>query len=479
MVEIQHMKLSELTQKIKEVLANTFGLNEFWVVAEISSHKFYPNQDRHYFEFIEKDETTNDPIAKVRGVSWRFGSESIHNFERVTGQVFTNGIQVLVKVKLEFHPSHGLQLILQNIDPSFTLGNIEKQRRATLLKLLADNPDTIKLVGDEYITRNKELRFNSVIQNLAIIGSPKSEGYTDFIHTIEGNQFGYKFNKDIFQTAVQGLEAEKALVDRLVYIFKSNKKYDCIVFIRGGGSKADFLVFDQYNISRAVARFPIPIITGIGHTRDVSIVDLMANTQTKTPTKAAEFIISYNRSFEERILTMQRSIVIKSQVLLANAQEKTNRANVIVINKSRTLISHHKDELTSFNQIVVNKTKTVLYNLQTNLVSLLNKLLSKPSVITSNRQNDLVHVVNNLLVNSKRYLVNQRGYLAHFDSVIRLMSPRNILKKGFAIVSHKGQILKNTDTIDIGGELNISMEYSEVKTKVISKTKTDGTKYDL
>ncbi|MBZ0245765.1 MAG: hypothetical protein K8H85_07455 [Cyclobacteriaceae bacterium] len=275
------------------------------------------------------------------------------------------------------------------------------------------------------------------------------------------------------------MDAVKALVARLVFIYQSKKKYDCVVIIRGGGSKTDFLVFDQYEISRAVARFPIPIITGIGHTRDVSIVDLMANTQTKTPTKAAEFIISHNRFFEERVLTMQKAIVIKSQGLLAKAHEKTNRANVIVINKSRTLISHHKDELIKFNQIVVNKTRAVLYNLQSNLVSLLNKLLSKPLTITSNRQNDLAHLVNNIQVNSKRYLTNQKGYLGHHDSVIRLMSPRNILKKGFAIVSHKGNIIKNSEGIAAGEELTVSLEYSEINTKIITNTKTDGTKYDV
>lgn len=479
MIEDQHLKLSELASKIHEVLTSAFGSEEYWIVAEISSHKFYPNNDRHYFEFIEKEEGSTDPIAKIRGVSWRLGSEHIKSFERATGQIFSNGIEVLAKVKIEFHQSHGLQLILQNIDPTFTLGNIEKQRRATLLRLLSENMDAIELVGEEYVTRNKRLAFNLAIQNLAIIGSPKSEGYTDFIDTVNKNQYGYKFNIDIFQSAVQGMDAVRALVDRLVFIYKSNKKYDCVVIIRGGGSKTDFLVFDQYDISRAVARFPIPIITGIGHTRDVSIVDLMANTQTKTPTKAAEFIISHNRFFEERVLTMQKAIVIKSQGLLAMAHDKTNRANVIVINKSRTLISHHKDELIKFNQTVVNKTKTVLYNLQSNLGSLLNKLLSKPQTITSNRQNDLAHLVNNIQVNSKRYLTNQKGYLGHHDSVIRLMSPRNILKKGFAIISHKGNIIKNAEGIAAGEELTVSLEYSEINTKVISNTKTDGTKYDV
>ena len=145
--ELQHIKLSELIQKVEDTLRNTFGNEQYWIIAEISGHKFYANNDRHYFEFIEKSETSNDPITKIRGVSWVSGSQRIKLFEQETGQLFTNGIQVLVKVKIEFHKVYGMQLVMQDIDPSFTLGNLELQRRETLHKLATGFPDIIQKIG--------------------------------------------------------------------------------------------------------------------------------------------------------------------------------------------------------------------------------------------------------------------------------------------------------------------------------------------
>ena len=475
MNEIKHIKLSELTKKIGDVINQSFGTVSHWIVAEISSHKLYENQDRHYFEFIEKIEGTNDPIAKIRGVSWFEGSQNIKVFEKATGQKFTNGVEVLVNVKVEFHSAYGFSLILIDIDQSFTLGNLEKQRRQTLLRLVAENSDSIQKVGEEYVTKNKKIKLPVVIQKIAIIGSPNSEGYTDFIHTIDNNLFKYKFSIDIYQSSVQGTASEKELINKLIAIFNSGIKYDCVVIIRGGGSKTDFIVFDSYGLSRAIARFPIPVIAGIGHHKDVSIVDLMANTSIKTPTKAAEFIISHNRNFEDAIIILQKTVIIKSQQLLSHALHGINSANIVMINKSRTIISYYKDQLNDFNQIIVNKTKTILYIRQTNLVSLLNQLLSKPKIITANKQSDLNNLLANLKIFSKKYLVNKQGYLGHYASVIKLVSPEKTLKRGFAIISHKGAILKDAESISPGTDLKIIMQDYNINTKVISKTKSNGT----
>src|SRR5690606_28233649 len=183
---------------------------------------------------------------------------------------------------------YGLSLTLIDLDPNFTLGNLERLRKETLRRLVQENPDHVSLVKDQYVTRNKQLKLNCVIQRIALIGSPRSEGYTDFVHTMDHNQFGYTFAIDYYYSAVQGVSAEHELVKTLLQVYEKSKQspYDCVVITRGGGAKTDFLVFDTYALSRIVARFPIPIITGIGHHKDVSIVDLMAHTPTKTPTKA-------------------------------------------------------------------------------------------------------------------------------------------------------------------------------------------------
>lgn len=479
MENIQHIKLSDLTKVVEDVIKNSIGENFYWIIAEISSHKFYPNQDRHYFEFIEKAEGSNDPIAKVRGVSWYAGSQSIKLFEKATGQTFSNGLQVLVKVKVEFHATYGLSLVLHDIDQSFTLGNIEKQRRETLLKLVEENPLFVQKIGEEYSTKNKKINLNAVIQKIAIIGSPNSEGYTDFTHTISNNQFGYKYSIDVYQSSVQGMEAAKELVNKLIAIYNSGIPYDCVVIIRGGGSKSDFLVFDTYQLSKAVAKFPIPIITGIGHHKDVSIVDLMAHTTTKTPTKAAEFIISHCRQFEESILGFQKAVIIKSQQLLSHSKQEINGFNLVIVNKSRTFTADYKEGLNSINQIVTNKTKTIIYNRQSDLVSLLNQLSSKPKIITANKKSELNNQSENIAIFSKKLLSRQENFINHYVTVIKLMSPVNILKKGFAIISLNGNIISNAENIQPGMDLTINMNEYDINTKVTSKTKKNGTKSDL
>ncbi|WP_435354251.1 exodeoxyribonuclease VII large subunit [Emticicia sp. SJ17W-69] len=493
MTELPHIKLSDLTQQIQDVIKQSFGTKTHWIVAEISNHKFYSNQDRHYFEFIEKEDPSKEPIAKVKGIAWRSGSQNIDLFQKNTGQAFTNGIQVLVKVKVEFTSTYGFSLILEDIDHSFTLGNLEKQRRETLQKLVAENPSFIQLIGEQYHTRNKKIQLNIVIQNIAIIGSPNSEGYNDFLHTIQQNQHKYRFSLDTYQSSVQGIEAETELINKLIAIYESKKQYDCVVIVRGGGSKSDFLVFNTYALSRAVAKFPIPIITGLGHQNDISIVDLMAHTSTKTPTKTAEFIIAHNKSFEDALIQLQSAILINTQRALSIKNQninqlqnsilnntraalsiKTQNINQLqnsILNNTRATLSIKTQNINAINLIVVNKSKSIIYNQTANLLNLMNKILSKPKIITSNRNNDLVNLIANLKSFSNKYLINQRGYLGHYQSIIRLMSPDNILKKGFAIIRKDNKIIKNAESINFGSEINIEMEDYKITAKTISKTK--------
>lgn len=471
MTEKPHIKLSDLTQQIQNVIKQSFGAKTHWIVAEISNHKFYSNQDRHYFEFIEKEDPSKEPIAKVKGIAWRSGSQNINLFQKSTGQPFTNGIQVLVKVKVEFTSAYGFSLILEDIDHSFTLGNLEKQRRETLQKLVAENPSFIQLIGEQYYTKNKRLPLNRVIQNIAIIGSPNSEGYNDFLHTIQQNQYQYKFTLDTYQSSVQGIDAETELINKLIAIYESKKQYYCVVIVRGGGSKSDFLVFNTYSLSRAVAKFPIPIITGLGHQNDISIVDLMAHTSTKTPTKTAEYIIAHNKSFEDAVIQLQSAILINVQKALSIKNQNINQLQNSILNNTRAALSIKTQNINAINLLVVNKSKTIIHNQTANLLNLMNKILTKPKIITSNRNNDLVNVIANLKSFSNKYLINQRGYLNHYQSVIRLMSPDNILKKGFAIIRKDNKIIKNAESISFGSEINIEMEDYKITARTTSKTK--------
>lgn len=502
MTEASSLKLSDLTRRIKEVITGSFGNQTYWIIAEVSGHKFYPDKDRHYFDLVEKLENSTTETAKVKANSWEQGSRQIACFEKITGQKFTDGLQVLINVTVNYHIVYGLSLTLVDIDPNFTLGNLERQRRETLLRLTRENPDFIQVVDDQYITRNKQLKLNCVIQNIALIGSPRSEGYTDFVHTLNTNNFQYRFSMHYYYSAVQGVNAEQELVKTLLQVYETAKTtpYDCVVITRGGGARTDFLVFDTYALARVVAKFPIPIITGIGHHKDVSIVDLMVHTQTKTPTKAAEFILAHNRAFEESVMRFQQRMIIKTQQILADRikkinyvrttlshlvpgflrtnRDQLNRVTQSIQNKPLKFLAGNQHELLRAQQKIIRCSSEILHQQDRKLRALYHNLITKPREIASHRKSDLRSMLQLIRIHSNTLLAHQTQYLLHQQSLMRMMSPRNILKKGFAIVSQDEKIITRADQVSIGSPLTITLEETNIDTTVTAKSPSNG-KYDV
>jgi len=476
---IQHIKLSELNKQIQSVIESNFSDFKIWVIADITNHSFKEKTNYHYFDLVEKAENSNDLIAKISGKAWGTGSFKIREFERITGQRFTNNINVLVWVKVNYHIVFGLSLDIQDIDTNFTIGVLEQQRQATLASLVANNSEVIAKVGDKYVTRNGKIPLPMVIQRIAVVASKTSAGNEDFRHTLLNNPYGFKFDIHDYYTVVQNEANAQQFLERLIDVFKSNIKYDVVVINRGGGAQTDFLIFDNYKIGLAVARFPIPIITGIGHQKNETITDLMAHTQTKTPTKAAEFIITHNKQFEDTILNFQKSILIKSQQIFSAYYQMLTALNTSIINNSRTFLIDYKDKLVLYNQTVINKTKTLLFQNMSNLSFIASTLVSKPKAITSNRLNDLSNTLNNINSFKNSYLRNQRGYIGHFVSVINLMSPKNILKKGFAIIKHNGVVTSNPDLLSAGSEMEVILIDKSIKSTVKSKSNYNGSEFNL
>ncbi len=478
MKEITHIRLSELNDTINGVIQTAFNTQTFWVIADITNHTFRQQKNYHNFELVEKDQHANIIIAKISGKAWGNGSTRIKNFEKATGQKFTNNINVLVQVKVSFHNVYGLALDVVDIDTNFTLGVLEQHRQATLLKLVTEN-SFIQKIGDRYITKNNQLQLPSVIQKIAVISSKTSAGGEDFKHTLQHNPFGYKFFIDDYYTVVQGEANADQFLAKLIEVFQSQKPYDIVVITRGGGAQTDFLIFDNYNIGRAVAKFPIPIITGIGHQKNETIADLMAHTQTKTPTKAAEFIIAHNKAFEEAILSFQKTVLIKSQQLFSTHFQYLSALNSIVVNNSRNILNFYKDSLVQINQVTINTSKSILFNNKNELVHISSQILSKPKIIVYNRLNDLQNTVSNLKRFNTIFLKSQQGFLNHYVTVINMMAPDNILKKGFAIVKANNKITSNPDEIKVGSDIDIILAETQIKSTVRQKSKYNGTEFNV
>ena len=472
MNELTPIKLSELTKRIRDTLNSSFGNQLFWVFAEITNHSYQPDKNHHYFELVEKGE--KEIVTRIRGVAWREGHQRILEFEKSTGQQFKNGIHVLIAVTVDYNIEHGLALTLKNIDTSFTLGELEKQKKETLLRLLRDCPDFIRMEGEMIVTRNKGHILKPVLQHIAVVSSKQSAGYEDFMHTLGHNSFGYTFSIDPYFSSVQGESNAEEIYNRLLEVFKAEKKYDAVVIIRGGGSEMDFLIFNQYNLGKIVAKFPIPIITGIGHQKNETIVDLMAHTATKTPTKTAEFIIAHNRHFEEGILNLQKNIIIKTQQLFSRQQQALTQAKTLVVNKSRDYLAQYLQEMVKINRVVTQTSTGIIHARRNEMVSLSGRIIAQPRVIVGNRRHEIEQLKANISTFKTQFLKNQSAYLGHYISMIRLASPQQTLKRGFALVKIKDRVITNPDDIRKGEEITVVLHQAEIISTVTGKKERHG-----
>jgi exodeoxyribonuclease VII large subunit len=467
------IKLSALTGIISATIKAQFSTLKYWVIADVTNHSYKADKRYHNFDLVEKDSNSNAIIAKIAGKAWGGSSVRIADFEKNTGQRFTNNINVLVQVSVEYHPLYGLSATVLDVDTNFTMGLLEQKRTETLQRLVLEN-DFINKEGEVYQTANSLLKLPAVIQRIALLSSVNSAGSEDFRHTLEVNNFGYQFFVDNYYTIVQGGSNSKLFLDKLIEIYTSNIQYDAVVITRGGGAQTDFLLFDDYYIGRAVAKFPIPVITGIGHQKNISVVDLMAHTQTKTPTKAAEFIIAHNRNFEQNMLFFQKAIVIKSQQLFLRNFQMLGSMNSTIVNTTRDILAQRKDEIVATNQIVVNSSKAVLFNHRKKLLQTTSLLVSKPRIMVYSRLNDIEKTIGNLKTFSSQYQKNKKRQVAHYVSLIRMMAPENILKKGYAIIRVNNEITSNPEDIQIGSDIEILLSDTIIKSTVKEKTTHHG-----
>ncbi|WP_343706395.1 exodeoxyribonuclease VII large subunit [Flavobacterium sp.] len=473
-----YIRLSQLNDQIQDTINARFKGQTYWVVADITNHSFKADKKIHYFELVEKSETGSTITAKMLGKSWGAGALKILDFEITTGQRFTNNLHVLVQVSVDYHPLYGLSVNLLDIDSNFMLGILEQQRNATLARLIKEN-DFIHKEGELYSTLNSRLKLPAVIQRVAVISSSSSAGNEDFRHTMQHNDFGYVFQIDDYHTVVQGDNNAKLFLNKLIEVYNTGIPYDAIVITRGGGSQSDFLIFDNYNIGRAVAKFPIPVITGIGHQKNVSITDLMAHTHTKTPTKAAEFIIAHNRRFEQHILSLQRTIAMKSQQLFLGYYKELSELKNTISHNARELIVAQKEELMLKKQHISQSSRSTLAKEKHNLLLSAQKTLQRPQSIIQQKKSDLEYLKGSLKIFTTQYLRSRKLQLEDHHKTIKLLSPQNVLKRGYAVIRKNSKIANGAENIQEGEEIEIVLKDAILKSTVNEKIQYDGKHTDL
>ena len=328
---MKQYSLSELCAEIQEVVENDL-LERYWVRAEIAS---LSARGHCYMELVEKADD-NMLAAKVRATCWSnvYSLLSAY-FIQETGQALRVGMQVLVEVSVTFHPVYGLSLNVWNIDPTYTQGDLAKQRQATILRLTEDGVMELQ----------QRLELPTLIRKVAVISAADAAGYGDFCDQLQNNRFGVKFEVELFAAVMQGDHAPKSIIKALNEIVSEEEKWDIVVIIRGGGATTDLGCFDDYELASHCAQFPLPILSGIGHTRDMSIVDMVAHTSVKTPTAAAEWLIERIAEQVEMIsqlaLRLQRAtqhaVVQENNKLQAYMQRMSHAAQRLLMQEQNRL----------------------------------------------------------------------------------------------------------------------------------------------
>ena len=433
---VQGMTLYELNGLVRQTLELTLD-EEYWVQAEIAELRV----NRHcYMELVQKEARGGGIVAKARAQVWANRWAFIKPmFEQVTGQTLAAGMQVMLKVEVTFHELYGYSLNVTDIDPTYTLGDLARHRQEILRQLAEEGIDTM----------NKELPLPRLLQRIAVISSASAAGYGDFCNQLNNNQRGLAFKTELFQAVMQGNEVENSVVDALNRIAARLDEWDVVVIIRGGGATSDLQGFDSLLLAENVAQFPLPIITGIGHERDDTVIDLIAHTRVKTPTAAAEFLIHHQEQELDTLEDLSARLTDRISQLL---YDETTRLKMLA-GKIPMLFSTVKArEEVRLHRLSASMANSSIQHLEQ----------AKGRVELMNQQ---------LSLYTSTLLQGERKHIELMESKLQSAHPNRILQLGFSITRVGGKALKDVDEVKEGDEIETTLASGTFKSTIIWKKK--------
>lgn len=427
------LSLYELNSMVRDVISMSLP-DSYWVEAELSeAREAYGGHC--YMELIQKDEGSNTPIAKAHASCWRNRWLIIRPyFERVTGQRIHAGMKVLLKVHAQFHENYGFSWIVDDIDPNYTLGDMARKRM-----------EIIQTLKDEGVfDLQKELVLPMFCQRIAVVSSASAAGYGDFCNQLADNGYGLQFHTALFAATMQGEGVEQSVIAALDRINAEYENWDCVVIIRGGGATSDLSGFDTLALAENVANFPLPIITGIGHERDESVLDMISYQRVKTPTAAAAFLVNHLVEVLGRVEDAQETIVNYVKRRIQMERMRLERLS----NGIPTLFSLVKTKQDARLDRLMNDLKL---NVQTQMATAQRKL----EIISSNVQPIL-----------ERKMLNETHRLQMLEQRIKAQDPELLLKRGYSITMKDGKSVRDASVLKPGDEIETRFAKG-VKTSVV------------
>lgn len=427
------LTLTQLNELVGRTLA-TPSLQNVWVVAELSDMR--QSGGHCYMELIDKNADTGAVKARLRGIIWAGTFSRLSaRFLAATGQRLATGLKVLVCGSVNFHPSFGLSFVISEIDPSYTMGEIERRRREILARLKAEG----------VLELNRQLEWPEVALRVAVVSAAGAAGYGDFINQLYHNEPRLRFTVRLFPAVLQGDRTESTVIAALDAIAAESDSWDCVVIIRGGGATSDLTAFDSYNLANNIAQFPLPVIVGIGHERDVTVLDYVANMRVKTPTAAAQWLIQHGAEALDRLRSMAADITHTAAECIAGA---------------RTRLAYFHGLLPVAPGAALDRAAARLQKNSTALCGAASGSLAPARTWLAAR-------VGMLETSTRLALTTQLTRLKSAEDLARVLSPMATLRRGYTITRVDGHAVKSAAELKPGTTIQTVLPDGSVKSTVI------------
>ena len=436
----ERLTLLELNRLVREVIECEMT-HEYWVEAELSECR--ESRGHCYMELIQKEERTSTPVAKASAKCWASKWMVIRPyFERITGQRLSVGMQVLLKVYPQFHEAYGFSWIVTDIDPTYTMGDMARKRQEIIRQLKEEGVFDLQ----------KELCLPRFCQHIAVISSETAAGYGDFCNQLADNPYGFQFRSQLFPAIMQGEGTSESIIAALNRIYTTltshpsslTAPFDCVVIIRGGGATSDMSGFDTLPLAENVANFPIPIITGIGHERDESILDMVSHTKVKTPTAAAAFLISHLKEVADALHEAENTIVRRVQDRMQMEQIRLSRVAEAIPRLFSVVKTRQEAQI-----------DTLFHRM---LAAIQQRIVSSKARIETFEQHIPMFI--------ERRITTERHRLQLVEEKAKSLDPALLLKRGYSITLHEGKAVRDPKVLNPGDEIETRLEKGTIRSVV-------------
>jgi len=457
------MTLTELQLLVKDALYMSLP-GMYWVTAEIAELK--ENYAGHcYLELVEKLPDGRNPKARARAIIWNNRWSFISSyFSDMTQQTLREGMKVMLKVKIEYHELYGLSLVVSDIDPAFTIGEMAVRRQMIIKRLEEEG----------VFDMNRELEFPLLPRRIAIISSRNAAGLNDFLNHLRTNSYGYVFHTFLFEAAMQGTETEADVINALYKIGSSSEMFDVVAIIRGGGSQSDLSWFDNYNIAYNVTQFPMPVLTGIGHEKDLSVTDMVAYKSLKTPTAVADFLIGAVADTEEHILIISNEIAERSRLIIESYRNVLDKSKMRLIPVAKMMVSDFRGLLSQTTIELINTGKEMISKAGRAPSNLGARLGSASRTLVLNRSSVLAIKSQYLRNYPAVMLKNKKAKLENLENALSILSPENVLRRGYTITSMNGVIIKEAAMLSEGDMIETAFRDGKISSKVTREKRQEN-----